>query len=163
MNGLAASTNCRKYGSVALWQQESRVLQESISGISWSGGLSLGKKTCFPRSLSFRSRKLNRKSLNVKATWLFNQRKGEMDASSERSENVNEDILMFFFQLDLQTRIQVRRLFFPTDLEEFAAEETLNHLLSTLQYAMNLEQYDVAQQLRNKLSEVGSGDRLQGF
>lgn len=30
-----------------------------------------------------------------------------MDANSERSESANEDILIFFFQLDLQTRIQV--------------------------------------------------------
>ncbi|CAA6657454.1 unnamed protein product [Spirodela intermedia] len=50
-----------------------------------------------------------------------------MDANSERSESANEDILIFFFQLDLQTRIQ---------------------------YALNMEQYDVAQQLRNKLAEV---------
>ncbi|MCF8706257.1 heat shock protein HspQ [Corynebacterium sp. MC-25] len=50
-----------------------------------------------------------------------------MDASSERSESANEDILIFFFQLDLATRVQ---------------------------YSLNLEQYDIAQQLRNKLTEV---------
>ncbi|KAM1744519.1 hypothetical protein ACFX11_011391 [Malus domestica] len=50
-----------------------------------------------------------------------------LNASSERSESANEDILIFFFQLDLATRVQ---------------------------YALNTEQYDVAQQLRNKLTEV---------
>nr|DAD34977.1 TPA_asm: hypothetical protein HUJ06_005617 [Nelumbo nucifera] len=65
--------------------------------------------------------------LKVEAGWLFNRSDQEMDASSERSESANEDILVFFFQLDLATRVQ---------------------------YALNLEQYDVAQQLRNKLTEV---------
>ncbi|XP_039116888.1 clp protease adapter protein ClpF, chloroplastic isoform X2 [Dioscorea cayenensis subsp. rotundata] len=50
-----------------------------------------------------------------------------MDANLERSETANEDILIFFFQLDLETRIQ---------------------------YALNTEQFDVAQQLREKLAEV---------
>lgn len=50
-----------------------------------------------------------------------------MDASSERSESANEDILIFFFQLDLSTQVQ---------------------------RALNLEEYEIAQQLRNKLSEV---------
>ncbi|KAI3779489.1 hypothetical protein L2E82_09210 [Cichorium intybus] len=45
----------------------------------------------------------------------------------ERSESANEDILVFFYQLDLATRVQ---------------------------YALNLEEYDIAKQLRNKLNEV---------
>ncbi|KAH9313917.1 hypothetical protein KI387_022544, partial [Taxus chinensis] len=48
-------------------------------------------------------------------------------AVSEHSESANEDILLFFFQLDLTTRIQC---------------------------ALNLDQYEIAQQLRNKLTEV---------
>lgn len=69
--------------------------------------------------------------LRVQAGWLFkgNDRGSESDASCEHSESVNEDILMFFFELDLATRVQ---------------------------YALNLEQYDIAQQLRNKLTEVES-------
>ncbi|GAB2214471.1 hypothetical protein Drorol1_Dr00018820 [Drosera rotundifolia] len=50
-----------------------------------------------------------------------------LDARSEHSKSANEDILFFFFQLDMATRVQ---------------------------YALNLEQYDIAQQLRDKLNEV---------
>ncbi|KAH6771185.1 uvrB/uvrC motif-containing protein [Perilla frutescens var. hirtella] len=76
--------------------------------------------------------KISRRSgLRVHAGWLFkgNDKESELDASCEHSERANEDILMFFFELDLATRVQ---------------------------YALNLEQYEVAQQLRNKLTEVES-------
>lgn len=43
----------------------------------------------------------------VEAGWPFSGSDQGLDASSERSENANEDILMFFFQLDLATRVQV--------------------------------------------------------
>ncbi|XP_030505593.2 clp protease adapter protein ClpF, chloroplastic isoform X1 [Cannabis sativa] len=74
------------------------------------------------------SRKYNNNN-RVEAGWLFKGVGGGdgLDATSERSENANEDILVFFFQLDLATRVQ---------------------------YALNVEQYDIAQQLRNKLTEV---------
>ncbi|KAI4314108.1 hypothetical protein L6164_027044 [Bauhinia variegata] len=65
--------------------------------------------------------------LRVEAGWIFGRREQESDASAERSESANEDILIFFLQLDLATRVQ---------------------------YALNMKQYDVAQQLRNKLTEV---------
>ncbi|XP_047961634.1 clp protease adapter protein ClpF, chloroplastic-like [Salvia hispanica] len=67
-----------------------------------------------------------RSGLRVQAGWLFrgNDKRSELDASSEHSERANEDILMFFFELDLATCIQ---------------------------YALDLEQYGVAQQLRNKI------------
>ncbi|KAF7023869.1 hypothetical protein CFC21_036297 [Triticum aestivum] len=48
-------------------------------------------------------------------------------ARLERSESANEDILIFYFQLDVQTRIQ---------------------------YALNIEQFDAAKQLREKLAEI---------
>ncbi|GAB4840088.1 hypothetical protein Ancab_020799 [Ancistrocladus abbreviatus] len=67
------------------------------------------------------------RNLRVEAGWPFKGDEKELDASHERSESANEDILIFFFQLDLATRVQ---------------------------YALNLEQYEVAQQLRNKLTEV---------
>ncbi|EXB65068.1 F-box only protein 21 [Morus notabilis] len=75
---------------------------------------------------------LRRRDTRVGAGWLFKGLGGgggdqSLDASSEQSETANEDILMFFFQLDLATRVQ---------------------------YALNTEQYDDAQQLRNKLTEV---------
>ncbi|WVZ09846.1 hypothetical protein V8G54_014376 [Vigna mungo] len=68
-----------------------------------------------------------RGGFKAKAAWMFRGGDQGLDASSEHSENANEDILMFFFQLDLATRVQ---------------------------YALNMEQYDAAQQLRNKLTEV---------
>ncbi|CAN1152741.1 Clp protease adapter protein ClpF, chloroplastic [Linum perenne] len=75
---------------------------------------------------------MGRKSLRVEAGWLFSSsNSGNQDSNSgpsvEQSESANEDILIFFFQLDLATRVQC---------------------------ALNMEQYDVAQQLRNKLAEV---------
>lgn len=54
--------------------------------------------------------KISRRSgLRVQAGWLFkgNDKGSELDASCEHSERANEDILMFFFELDLATRVQV--------------------------------------------------------
>ncbi|XP_073059342.1 clp protease adapter protein ClpF, chloroplastic [Primulina eburnea] len=70
-------------------------------------------------------------SWRVEAGWLFKggDKGANLDASCEQSEIANEDILMFFFEIDLATRVQ---------------------------YALNLEQYDIAKQLRNKLTEVES-------
>lgn len=67
------------------------------------------------------------RNLKVEAGWIFKRRDQGLDASSEQSENANEDILIFFFQLDLATQ---------------------------LQRALNLEDYEYSQQLRNKLTEV---------
>lgn len=54
---------------------------------------------------------LKQKNLSrVEARWPF-QGGGDhqgLDPNSERSESANEDILIFFFQLDLATRVQVR-------------------------------------------------------
>nr|XP_004490139.1 clp protease adapter protein ClpF, chloroplastic isoform X2 [Cicer arietinum] len=63
----------------------------------------------------------------TKAAWMFRGGEQGLDASVEQSESSNEDILMFFFHLDLATRVQC---------------------------ALNMEEYDIAQQLRNKLTEV---------
>lgn len=67
----------------------------------------------------------------MRATWLFSGKNDDKEetrgASLERSEAANENIVIFFFQLDLATRVQC---------------------------ALNMEQYDVAKQLRNKLTEV---------
>lgn len=74
---------------------------------------------------SLKQRNLSR----VEARWPFQGGGGDqgLDPNSERSESANEDILIFFFQLDLATRVQC---------------------------ALNMEQYDIAQQLREKLTEV---------
>ncbi|XWS69654.1 hypothetical protein CRYUN_Cryun04dG0197700 [Craigia yunnanensis] len=70
---------------------------------------------------------LRKRNLRVKAGWPFKGGDQELGASSERSEAANEDILIFFFQLDLATQVQ---------------------------RALNLAEYEIAQQLRNKLTEV---------
>lgn len=50
-----------------------------------------------------------RRSFRVQAGWLFkgSDKGSEFEASCEHSESANEDILMFFFELDLATRVQV--------------------------------------------------------
>lgn len=68
-----------------------------------------------------------KRSLRVEAGWLFQRGDKNSDASSEHSDNANEDLLIFFYQLELTTGVQ---------------------------RALNMEQYDIAKQLRNKLTEV---------
>ncbi|PPD98054.1 hypothetical protein GOBAR_DD04921 [Gossypium barbadense] len=70
---------------------------------------------------------MKKRNFGVKVGWPFKGGDRELGASSERSETANEDILIFFFQLDLATQVQ---------------------------RALNLEEYEFAQQLRNKLTEV---------
>ena len=49
-----------------------------------------------------------RQRTRVEAGWLFKGGGNQgSDASSERSDSANEDILIFFYQLDLATRVQV--------------------------------------------------------
>lgn len=50
------------------------------------------------------------RNLRVEAGWIFRGRDQGSEASSERSESTNEDILIFFFQLDLATQVQVGML-----------------------------------------------------
>lgn len=45
--------------------------------------------------------------VRTNARWLFGGDGRSNDARLERSESANEDILIFYFQMDLQTRIQV--------------------------------------------------------
>lgn len=84
-------------------------------------------RQCMMRLYSINTNGTKRLDSRIRASWLFSGNGKAMDASTEISEATNEDILMFFFQLDLETRIQ---------------------------YALNTEQYEVARQLRDKLTEV---------
>lgn len=64
------------------------------------------------KSPSFRSHwksSKQRNLLRVEARWPFQGGEQGLDPSNERSESANEDILIFFFQLDLATRVQVSR------------------------------------------------------
>ncbi|KAJ8760962.1 hypothetical protein K2173_022000 [Erythroxylum novogranatense] len=117
---LSTSGNCGICGSITSWRTQFKLMKKPYTPFGSQCFQSL-YFACSPNQLRVRHLKVN-------AGWLFNRRgEQELDASSERSESANEDILIFFFQLDLATRVQ---------------------------YAMNLEQYDIAQQLRNKLTEV---------
>lgn len=64
-------------------------------------------------------RKMNT-TVRTNARWFFggdarnSNSNSNADARLERSESANEDILIFYFQLDVQTRIQVSVCFFTT-------------------------------------------------
>jgi len=87
------------------------------------------------KSPSFRSHWKSLKQRNllrVEARWPF-QGGGEqgLDPSSERSESANEDILIFFFQLDLATRVQVK-----TKCRVFISFKMVANGFDVLQYWM---------------------------
>lgn len=125
LSTLTTSGNGGFSGSSALWRRHFKLIEKSHIGID---------RQCFCHQFAqgLHSRVnfnlIRQRNLRVDAGWLFKGGSDQgMDASSERSESANEDILFFFFQLDLATRVQC---------------------------ALNMEQYDIAQQLRNKLTEV---------
>eukprot|EP00262_Sarcandra_glabra_P009067 TRINITY_DN23054_c0_g1_i1.p1 TRINITY_DN23054_c0_g1~~TRINITY_DN23054_c0_g1_i1.p1 ORF type:complete len:339 (-),score=55.17 TRINITY_DN23054_c0_g1_i1:379-1395(-) len=124
---FAASGNCGSYGAISSWRGDFKVMNKTQMN-SMLDGQCLWRQ-CILRLFSTNPTSSKRRGLRVKSTWLFKGSDKGMDAESERSESANEDILIFFFQLDLQTRIQC---------------------------ALNMEQYEIAQQLRNKLAEVES-------
>ncbi|XP_073005689.1 clp protease adapter protein ClpF, chloroplastic [Typha latifolia] len=125
VSSLAASANGGTCGAVSILRYDPRILNK-IHVSSMIDGPSL-----WPQSLlklyARNDSRTRRIGSRVKATWLFGGDGKDINANIERSEAANEDILIFFFQLDLETRIQ---------------------------YALNMEQYEVAKQLRDKLTEV---------
>lgn len=155
MGTLTMSPSCQVYGSIqGSNPYPSKLIGKThvIFGTDWRSFSLSSKKSGF----------INR-DLKVKAGWLFNRGGGkESEASCEQSESANEDILIFFFQLDLATRVQVWPCNFYSSFKFvlycffwYAAHELLLVCCYELQYALNMEQYDIAQQLRNKLTEVG--------
>ncbi|RZC79984.1 hypothetical protein C5167_042561 [Papaver somniferum] len=94
----------------------------------------LGRQCIWPKDISrlfltSQPKRPRQRSLKAEAGWFGRESRDgkKMGAISERSETTNEDILIFFFQLDLATRAQC---------------------------ALNMEQDEVAQQFRNKLAET---------
>ncbi|KAH7570022.1 hypothetical protein ACOSP7_017937 [Xanthoceras sorbifolium] len=124
LSTLTTSGNGGFYGSTFSRRRHFKLINKTHIGID---------RQClwhqFVQSLHFKGNPniLRQRNLRVEAGWLFNTGDQGLDASSERSESANEDVLIFFFQLDLATRVQC---------------------------ALNMEQYEIAQQLRNKLTEV---------
>lgn len=126
MNTLATSSYCGACGSTCVRRQFGQIKETTI-GFGESRFVWNDRRKSLPFATHVNM--LKPRNLRVQAGWLFKGGDQSSEASSERSENANEDILMFFFQLDLATRVQ---------------------------YALNVEQYEIAQQLREKLTEVES-------
>ncbi|XP_010527945.1 PREDICTED: uncharacterized protein LOC104805183 [Tarenaya hassleriana] len=121
------SSICGSPGVYGSWSNRQKLKKSSglVSGVG-------DRCVCYHQilrisSIRGHSSSSRRRNSRVEAGWPFGGGNQGLDPSSERSESANEDILIFFFQLDLATRVQ---------------------------YALNVEQYDIAQQLRNKLNEV---------
>lgn len=79
----------------------------------------LGRQCIWPKDISrlfltSQPKRPRQRSLKAEAGWFGRESRDgkKMGAISERSETTNEDILIFFFQLDLATRAQVGRLHF---------------------------------------------------
>lgn len=105
LSTLTTSGNGGFSGSTALWRRHFKLIEKSHIGID---------RQCFCHQFvqGLHSRVnfnlIRQRNLRVDAGWLFKGGSDQgMDASSERSESANEDILFFFFQLDLATRVQV--------------------------------------------------------
>ncbi|KAF5203103.1 Clp protease adapter protein clpf protein [Thalictrum thalictroides] len=123
---LTTSRNCGIYGSKPLCRNHSKMYKSQMGNSAFEGHC-LWHQNVLRLYLTSHCNRLKQRNVKVEAGWLFKGSDRTNDASSERSESANEDILIFFFQLDLATRVQC---------------------------ALNMEQYEIAQQLRNKLTEV---------
>ncbi|KAG6480412.1 clp protease adapter protein ClpF, chloroplastic-like isoform X1 [Zingiber officinale] len=123
-NSLTTYANGGSYGALIMAHSDVRVLCKNQIN-SMIPGPSLWRQDLL-RLYPAKSNS-GRMSSRIKATWPFMGNDKGMDVNIELSEAANEDIVIFFFQLDLETQIQ---------------------------YALNMEQYEAAQQLRNKLDEV---------
>ncbi|KAK4788750.1 hypothetical protein SAY86_020069 [Trapa natans] len=125
-NTVTASGSGGIYGTNSSTDQHSKLMKRNFT-VSTFVRKCLWNQ-CMQSSFSSGNLNVQRASkYKAKAGWLFKGGDKGLDASSERSESANEDLLIFFFQLDLATRVQ---------------------------YALNVEQYEIAKQLRNKLNEV---------
>lgn len=126
VSSLTPSGSSGVYGSTSLGRRHTKLIEKTwiTSGI---GKQSLCHQCVHCLFFNVHPSIAKQRNLRVEARWPFKGDGQGLDASSEHSETANEDILIFFFQLDLATRVQC---------------------------ALNLDQYEIAQQLRNKLTEV---------
>lgn len=106
LSTLSSTRSIGIYESTSSIRRQFKLVQKThmLSGIGrqrlWHHCARRSLYTCDPH-------KLRQRNLKVEAGWLFGGSDDELDASSERSESANEDILIFFYQLDLATRVQV--------------------------------------------------------
>ncbi|KAF3327501.1 DNA binding protein [Carex littledalei] len=124
--GNLATINGAPLLNTSLWRKTDRGLCSTFAGSSTFTGLFCKKaflgNNCIEKT----------GDLFVRATWRFFGGGGgkSTNASIEHSEAALEDVLLFYFQLDLETRVQ---------------------------YCLNTEQYDIAKMFRDKLNEVEAG------
>lgn len=103
IHALAALGDPKVYGSTLPWRKNFKQTSKP----------QLNSTHCFRHqylrsfSLTSQPNRLRRGNFKVKAGWLFKGGGQGLGARIERSENANNDILIFFFQLDLATRVQV--------------------------------------------------------
>lgn len=101
---LTISGNGAFHGSTSSWRRHFKLVKKTYLGID---GQCLWEQCVQNLHLRGKPNRLRQRNLRVEAGWLFKGGDQGLDSSSERSEAANEDILIFFFQLDLATRVQV--------------------------------------------------------
>lgn len=108
---LATFTHGGLFGSIPVWRRDFRLMRDTDVGFRVARQ---NLRRNFGQILPFIGQFETQESRNVRvnARWPFKGHNQGLDASSEGSESTNEDILMFFFQLDLGTRVQVCHLIF---------------------------------------------------
>lgn len=113
-NSLATYATGGSYGALIMVNSDVRILSKNQIN-SMIPGPSLWRQDLL-RLYPAKSNS-GRLSSRIKATWPFMGNHKGMDVNIEHSEAANEDIVIFFFQLDLETQIQV--YFFVTFLPAF--------------------------------------------
>lgn len=107
LNILATCGKNRLYGSSSpSWKEPFKPFKKSqittVNDRKWVWNQSFQRLLLTDDSYSSRHR-----DFKVEAKWKFGGGEQGLNASVERSESANEGILIFFFQLDLATRVQV--------------------------------------------------------
>lgn len=117
MQGMSVSTlttsgNSGVYGLTPLWRSHFKLKKSTLPPAS-----GIGKQCLMHQCVQCLFYKVHpdiprKRNFRVEAGWPFKGGDQGLDQSSERSESANEDILIFFFQLDLATRVQVWHVVF---------------------------------------------------
>uniref|UniRef100_A0A0E0EII7 Hemimethylated DNA-binding domain-containing protein n=1 Tax=Oryza meridionalis TaxID=40149 RepID=A0A0E0EII7_9ORYZ len=102
-------------------------------------------------------------TVRTNARWLFGgDGRSSSNARMERSESANEDILIFYFQLDLQTRIQIETVIIRQREAKRGSSKTeaqdkainLLRVRADLQKAVDSENYALAAALRDEIAKL---------
>ncbi|KEH27843.1 UvrB/uvrC domain protein [Medicago truncatula] len=157
LSTLATCGKSRIYGSPFEPFKQSHITSSTGKHLVWNKCV----KSLVFIGYPFASRQ--RSGFKVEAGWMFRGGEQELDASVEQSESANEDILMFFFQLDLATRVQVEEEVIKQkqskrgmSSKSEAQDKALSviRLRSDLQSAIENEDYALAAKLRDEISKL---------